>query len=210
MPKKSELKQEAIRLRVEERLSLREIEAMTGASKGSLSLWLRPYPLTKEELKSRGARGGHPNPAKHIRPEPSKYYLMRKEGLSTLQTGKIAETAVLLRLILLGFQVYGSPFDGDRVDWVVEVGDKMMKLQVRSCRYSPRGGSPAICLTRTLRGGRTFRFLKGDFDFLVGYDLLSDTAYVYSWEEVEHLKKMVSVTPEAVEAFEKMNAPGKS
>ena len=43
---KTELAQEAIRLRVEERLSLREIAEMTSASKGSLSVWLKPYPLT--------------------------------------------------------------------------------------------------------------------------------------------------------------------
>ncbi len=48
-----ELAQEAIRLRVEQRLSLREIAAQTGAAKGSLSAWLKPYPLTAEERRLR-------------------------------------------------------------------------------------------------------------------------------------------------------------
>ena len=50
---KPELKAEAIRLRVEERHSLREIESLTGAARGSLSLWLKPYPLTEEEKRER-------------------------------------------------------------------------------------------------------------------------------------------------------------
>ena len=50
---KKELSQEAIRLRVEGRLSLREIAEVTGAAKGSLSGWLKPYPLTEEERRLR-------------------------------------------------------------------------------------------------------------------------------------------------------------
>ncbi|HEX8847443.1 MAG TPA: hypothetical protein VF791_22555 [Pyrinomonadaceae bacterium] len=50
---KPDLKAEAIRLRVEQRMSLREIAAITGAAKGSLSLWLQPYPLTDDEKRAR-------------------------------------------------------------------------------------------------------------------------------------------------------------
>lgn len=49
----STLRGEVIRLRVEERKSLNEIHAITGVSKGSLSTWLRSYPLTSEEKKAR-------------------------------------------------------------------------------------------------------------------------------------------------------------
>lgn len=47
------LRDNCIRLRVRERLSYGEIRKLTGASKGSLSFWLRGYPLTKEELQRR-------------------------------------------------------------------------------------------------------------------------------------------------------------
>ncbi len=50
---KPDLKAKAIRLRIEDRLSLREIATITGAAKSSLSLWLKPHPLTEEEKKSR-------------------------------------------------------------------------------------------------------------------------------------------------------------
>ena len=60
---KTELKAACIRLRVEERMSLREIAEYTGASKGSLSAWLKPYPLTKDELRGR-RRKPPPGPLK--------------------------------------------------------------------------------------------------------------------------------------------------
>lgn len=50
---KPELKAEAVRLRLEKRLSLREIETITGAARGSLSLWLKPDPLSDEEKRDR-------------------------------------------------------------------------------------------------------------------------------------------------------------
>jgi transposase-like protein len=42
-------KAEAIRLRVEERRSIGEIAARVKAARSTVSLWLRPYPLTNEE-----------------------------------------------------------------------------------------------------------------------------------------------------------------
>ena len=47
------LRDSCIQLRVRERLSYGEISKLTGASKGSLSFWLKDYPLTKEELQRR-------------------------------------------------------------------------------------------------------------------------------------------------------------
>ena len=63
MRPKSEQKEQADRLRVEERLSLDEIQSVVGASKASLSVWLRPYPLTEEERVRRRVqnhKGGFP------------------------------------------------------------------------------------------------------------------------------------------------------
>lgn len=47
------LKDECLRLRREERLSLKEIKSRTGASQGSLSNWLKDDPLTDDELLER-------------------------------------------------------------------------------------------------------------------------------------------------------------
>lgn len=66
------LKTEAIRLRSEERQSFTEILKKIPVAKSTLSLWLRDYPLTEEELRSR--RGAervylrkYPVPRKRVR-----------------------------------------------------------------------------------------------------------------------------------------------
>ncbi|MGH9941589.1 MAG: hypothetical protein ACRD9R_04415, partial [Pyrinomonadaceae bacterium] len=53
--------------------------------------------------------------------------------ISQQQKGKIAEAAVWFRLAPHGFEVYQSPFDDDKVDFVVKVPGmgKFLTLQVR-------------------------------------------------------------------------------
>lgn len=50
---KEKLKKEAIRLRVEEKLSLKTIAECLKISKGTASVWLRDYPLSEEIKKER-------------------------------------------------------------------------------------------------------------------------------------------------------------
>lgn len=203
---KPEVQEQAIRLRVEERLSFREIQARVNVSKGSLSAWLRPYPLTKEEQAQRlpKDRSVFRTNFPWSTDQTSRLYAVMPEGLSTLQKAKISEAAVLLRCVVRGWNVYGSPFDGDSADWIVEDKEHGIKrVQVRTCYRNARGGSPLISLTTTAGGLPHRRLPTGHFDFLVGYDLQTDTAFVYSEAEVAHLRKTISVTQDAVEAFHK-------
>jgi transcriptional regulator with XRE-family HTH domain len=56
MPKDlSSVKLKVIQLRVNKQLSLREIHQQTGVSKGTLSNWLKPYPLPEEIRKAKQA-----------------------------------------------------------------------------------------------------------------------------------------------------------
>jgi len=199
---KPALKAEVLRLRIDERLSNRDIEALTGASRGSVSAWLRDHPLTEEERrqKIREKRTASANPT---RSDPSKYAKMLQPGMSSLQKAKVAEAAVLFRFALMGFSPFGSPFDGDKADWVVDVRGKLLKVQVRLCRLG-KHGSPFISLRRVTADKRSVRFQPGDFDFIVGYDLHSDTAFVYGEAEVAGLSTAKSVTESAKEAFAKM------
>lgn len=54
------IKREAVRLRREERLSLKAIQERLPEhlAYSTLSLWLRDYPLTEEELRARAHVGG--------------------------------------------------------------------------------------------------------------------------------------------------------
>lgn len=199
---KLELKEECLRLRVEESKSFLDIVALTGVSKGSLSAWLKPYPLPDVLVKERQkAVVRYRTPKKDRGEESSIHRVVKHNGLTPLQLSKVAEAAVMLRMLSHGFNVFGSVFDGDRTDWVVEVSStgKVWKVQVK---LASRGqGMPLV----SIRDGRHRRYNTGDFDFLVGYDLFTDTAYVWSWAEVSHLKTAVAITDDAEERWDKLN-----
>lgn len=207
------LRLEALRLRIEERKSLPEIHVLTGASKGSLSVWLAGNPLTEEERKTRRlARPYKASPKK--RPLDQESFLHAMTGgqipLSRQDKGTVAEVAVLLRLILHGMRAFKAVGDCDRIDWIVESrARQLLKVQVK-CTHRSRQGSPNVPLTRNATRGSTIRarYEPGDFDFIVGYDLYTDTAYVWSWAEVEHLKTSISVTMDAQERWDKFDTKG--
>ena len=203
MPK-PELQAECIRLRVEDRLSLREIATQTGASKGSLSLWLRSYPLT--DVEKRGRRVRPPVPLKKDRGQESEIsQTVRGNKLNGMQVAKVAETSVLLRMLAQGFNPFGSVFDGDKADWLVDVPEtgKILKIQVKTAQQKSHG-LPIVSLRYGINSkvGAT-RYKKGDFDFIVGYDLFTDVCYVWSWDEVETRKTAVTIHLSAAERWDK-------
>jgi len=204
-----ELKAEAIRLRVEGRLSLNAIHRRTGASKGSLSTWLRGYPLTEAERRQairigrvRGAMGGLPK--KDRGAESVLHKTVPSSRLSRHQKAKVAEAAVLLRLVLHGFTPFGSVFDGDKTDWLVEAGDgRAWKIQVKWAK-SENHGLPVVRLKCRSGHNGERRYHRGEFDFLVGYDLFSDSCFVWSFDELAHLTSAVTISAEARERWDKI------
>ena len=204
---KPELKAEAIRLRLEERLSLREIEAFTGAARSSLSMWLKPYPLTDEEKRVRSKLAKRYVTPKKSHGEESKHNrTVVWRNLKPYHKGRIAEAAVLFRLALHGFNPYSSFFDGDKIDWIVQVPEtgKILKIQVRCVNSTNHHGLPAVSLTCTEGHNKRRRYKEGEFDFIVGYYLFNDTAYVFSFGEVRHLKTYATVSEEYAERWDKL------
>ncbi|MDT4955477.1 MAG: endonuclease [Acidobacteriota bacterium] len=204
---KPELKSEAIRLRIKGRHSLREIESLTGAARGSLSIWLKPYPLTEEEKRARSKLAKRYIPPKKSHGEESKHNrTVAWRNLTPYHKGRIAETAVLFRLALHGFSVYSSLFDGDKADWLVQTPKtgKVLKVQIRCVNATGHHGLPNVLLTCAEGHNRRKRYEEGEFDFIVGYYLYNDTAYVFSFDEVRHLKTYVTVSEEYAERWDKL------
>ena len=204
----SEMSQEAIRLRVEDRRSLREIAGITGASKSSLSAWLKPFPLTDEERAERLKSAKRYIAPRKDRGEESKFYReVSDRQLTRQQKAKIAEAAVLFRMVLQGFITFGSIFDGDKADWMVEIPEtgKIFKIQVRWVREGHHG-LPLLGLHCSTGHSTRSRYVEGDFDFIIGYDLYSDTAFVYTADEVATLKAAVTVSWEHAERWDKLRA----
>lgn len=112
------IKQEAIRLRIEERRSIDEIRERTGISVGTLSTLLREYPLSTDEVRAKKSEAAsRSNPLRKYNPEPSKILQMVNiDELSTESKGRIAEAAVIFRLAVFGYEVLRSTFEGSPVD----------------------------------------------------------------------------------------------
>lgn len=204
------LREACVALRVKDRLSLPEIQAKTGASKGSLSAWLRDFPLTANELKVRREalyqhhRDAPRKPYKD-RGEESALHRMAPHELDKPTKARIAEAAVLLRLSLFGMRVFGSICDGDKTDWVAIVpgNTQPIKIQVKWAREGHHG-LPWVSVQCAQGRKTTGTYKEGDFDFLVGYDLYSDKAYVWSWAEVKKAKKSLTTCPDAAERWDKI------
>ena len=202
MPRKlsQEVRDECLRLRVEERLSIGQIQRRTGVSRSTVSGIVKDHPLSWDEVKEKHGEPWNKGKSGLSEEEESKFSKMASRAdLDSMQIAKIAESAVLFRLCLNGFATFGSPFDGDRTDWLVEIPGSIVKVQVKTVEPK-KNGAPVVPLTRTHKQ----RYQPEDFDFIIGYDLFADKAYVFSKEEVEGLKCAVAVRKDAEEAWEKL------
>ena len=175
-----ELKQQAIKLRLEERLGIDEIKQRTGLSVGTLSMLLREYPLSPEEVKDKMSQSSRRNnPLRKYQPEQSRFAAMvAGEHLSTARKGQIAEAAVAFRLAVLGYEVLRSIFEGSKVDFTVTRPgtEKYVRLQVK---WAKRGvmGRPLFA-PRNGEHGEIRHISHKYCDFVAAYDLETDTAFV--------------------------------
>jgi hypothetical protein len=201
----SDLRLECERLRAEKRMSFREISILTGAPRGSLSAWLRNDPLTNEEI---GEKKRNKKTTKKERGEESKFFrVCDVDNLTRSQKNKIAEAAILFRLVLHGFEVFGSVFDGDKTDWLARKpkSKSTIRIEVKWTRLSPKYGLPFMKLICTEGHGNHRRYEDDDFDVMVGYDLFTDTAYVYRPEDIVKNKRTVTVSSEFAERWDKLH-----
>lgn len=208
---------------MEERRSLVEIASRVGVSKGCLCDWLKPYPLTNEELREhwRNAVLGARKSERSVKYDPARKgrtvvrfgRTFSTDEMDQITKGRVAEMAVALRLTAHGFTILKSMFDGTRVDLMVgaEEMHSMARIQVKWISLPPSAyGRPSIPLHRKqgVRSAerRTTRYTEADFDFIVGYDFLVDTAYVFSQKETAGNSKAITVTDGAAENWGKIAA----
>lgn len=199
----------AVELRTEHRLSFSEILQHVSVSKSTLSRWLKDYPLDSTEHREKyleGQRRRSPGKTAKSLGKPSRLYLsVDEKRLTRRDKAHVAEAAVLLRLCLHGFSVYGSPFDGDLDDWIVRTFDgKLFKVQVKWAKRNLKHGLPIVSLVHQV-SGESVRYVTGDFDFLIAYCLYTDSVYIWSFEELEGNKTSVTINDEAREAWSKLS-----
>lgn len=202
--RRPDLRKKAIGLREEALLSNREIHRALDeeVNISTIVRWLKNHPLPQELRDKKHTASA--DARRYSQTGPSGLWQSTDvENLSNRQKGQIAEAAVSLRCLLHGMSVFSSAYDGNTADRIVETpGGHIWKLQVRWCRKTKRG-APLVKLVCE-NEHRYRRFQPGDFDFIVGYSLYEDTAFVFSWDETAALKKSVSVTEDSREAWHKL------
>jgi len=172
----------------------------------TLHYWLKDHPLTeKEQSALRRNVTRYAAPKKEIY-QGSGFPCDVADNLSTIELGAIGESAALYRLCLMGFRASIAFADGDVVDLYVRgrnTGQRVAFLQVRMASRSGPNGLPKISLRRN-SNRKTTLFKPGEMHFLVGFCMENQSAYVYTYDEVSHLRNSITVTPEAREAWHKL------
>ena len=201
-----DLRNECIRLRQQERLPFREISFRTGASLGTLSGWLKPYPLTVEEEKLHLAIRRRPPRTKLRLPTSNLSKLVDENKLSRATKGRIAEAAVKLRLAMFGFDIYNPAHPDAKVDIVARPpsGKSTLNFQVRWAKSDSSVGLPVISLRRANGRTSSVRYSTQDYDFIVAYDFRTDTCYVFSHKETENNNFCISIHADFAEAWQKV------
>ena len=180
---------ECIRLRQEERFSLSDISSSTGVSKGTLSVLLRPYPLSAEEHYERQSRGAATarsmrkttiaSEQRKLQPPSDIYKLSSVLNLSTVQKARIGETMVMYRLALLGIHSVISDLGSGPYDVIASHGGKICKIQVKT-RFNETNKNIQVTLIRKKSQTLSYRYAETDFDFMVGYNVYADEVFILS------------------------------
>jgi len=193
-------------LRVKHRLGAKEIHRRTGVPVSTLHLWLKDYPLAREErieIIRKSPRYVAPKKPRHL-PKGGAKPVGR--GLNPVNTGRIGELQTESELLKLNLQV-SKGGEGDTVDFYVRRRGSLLTacLQVRTTTPPRQGyGLPSIGLRRARAGSYNPLVPGADFHFLVGFCLENHRHYVYHWKEVEGRRNSIAVSDGALDAWWKV------
>jgi len=160
----------------------------------------------KERLSQERIDFSHFSRGQKVRGTESRLSSSVKTDLSRDRKAQIAEAAVLLRLLVHGFDVFKPLSASSKVDWLASDGQRNLRIQVKWAAAT--NGLPKIELTchDGITGRRSRRYDADDFDFIVGYDFYSDTAYVFSVDDVRHARRAVTIRSDAAERWDKLRS----
>lgn len=92
-------------------------------------------------------------------------------------TGEIGECAFLLEAVRRGFLV-SQPFGhAQKYDFIVDTGNKLLKVQVKAARWSSNGSYHTLQFNLNTRGNK-LDSVTSKFHVLVGYDIDNKDFYM--------------------------------
>jgi hypothetical protein len=104
--------------------------------------------------------------------------------------------------------VYSSIFNGSVINIVALNNDSgdFFKIQVKCTKNLRSTYTPHIS-TKHMVGHSTFaNYTKKELDFLIGYDILNDVAYIFSWKDIKDKKATIAVTKNSKENWGKLTS----
>lgn len=186
------IKEKAIKLRTQDRLSLPEILKLVPVARSTLSLWLRAYPLTMGELKAR--RQVNSQRARDIRLRsvgergPSGEWSTRPK-LSKSDLGEACRQMICAKLLLQGMVVFRPLTEDTPVDLVILTPTgRFLKCQCK-CIFRANGKTchhMSFCSVR--KWGPSNRAVKHTYtpdevDVFLGYCVDNDSVYVIPYKD---------------------------
>lgn len=137
--------------------------------------------------------------------EKSKYLKLNDGSIfSTNQKGNIAELAVKLRLEILGYETFYGSEDASKYDGIIKINGVFKTYQVRWTSKDKNSRNTSLSMRKADGRKKSKSYEKGDFDFIFGYDYVTDSVYIYTWDEVSEKKTSLSMKEDALEAWNKL------
>ncbi len=116
------------------------------------------------------------------------------------QKGVIAEAAVMFRLGLLGLRSYSPSHEGDPADIMVIKNGKVCRVQVKWARKND-GGTIFVPLSRGWKSRKSY-LTDDSVDVIVGYELRTDSSFVFDTNNIEEDRKVIPCDALSLEKFE--------
>ena len=100
--------------------------------------------------------------------------------MNTKRYGNIGEAKTLSKFVELGIPVYVPFGDNEKTDLVIGIGNKLIKLQIKTCIAHTNGCSNFNVAAINYIKGKTNRhkYTKEEIDYFVLYDLEFDKLYM--------------------------------
>ena len=186
------LREKAILLRVQDRLSYPEILEKVPVSKGTLSLWLREFPLTPEETKARQqANAEHARTVRlaGVSRGPSGDWSTRPD-LSKSDLGEACRQMISAKLIFQGVSVFHPLTEDTPIDLVILTkSGRFLKCQCKCIFRTSGKRSHTMNLTSIRKWGPNskavaHKYTANEVDLFLGYCVDNDGVYVIPLSEV--------------------------
>lgn len=131
--------------------------------------------MKRQKSSPKGARASQENTAQKIKRE-------------TKRRGEIGEAAFLSKAASMGFGVAKPWGDSDRYDLIVDVGGRLLRVQVKSAHRvcAQAGGGYHI----RAHGHQRQAYRTDEIDLLVAYIVPEDTWYIFPPRAFKNIKSM--------------------